>query len=126
AGRDVADGGLSERVWTDRLGARHRVRPGHHLLPDVRAYGARADLGAVPELLEAVALCVLTRSVPTRTPSSDASHHRSCSPSRSLCWPPVSELSRATRRRSRSAPWVASRGAPRTRARISPGAASTR
>ena len=36
-----------------------------HLLPDVRAHGARADLAAVPELLEAVALCVLSPCVVT-------------------------------------------------------------
>ena len=53
-------GRLSQRVRADRLRARHRLRPGDHLLPDVRARGARADLAAVPELLEAVALCVLS------------------------------------------------------------------
>src|SRR5207245_2933229 len=59
AQRHVADRRLSERLRADRLRPRHRLRPGHHLLPDVRAAGPGAHLDAVPELLEAVAVRLL-------------------------------------------------------------------
>ena len=44
ARRDLADRRVSQRLRADRLGARHRLRPGRHLLPDVRArWGSRAS-----------------------------------------------------------------------------------
>src|SRR5262249_25706420 len=57
--RDVPHRDLSAGLRAHRLDARHRLRSRRHLLPDVRAAGARAHLAAGQELLDALALFVL-------------------------------------------------------------------
>src|SRR5262249_33106818 len=60
AGRAPPPQRLPARFRLHRLPARHRVRPRGHPVPHVRAAGARSHLATIPQLLDALAVRVLT------------------------------------------------------------------